>query len=227
MFIGLYAVFAKYIHLQIRHVWNLWPMTLLAPFLLFEGLERIRHIEANRILSTIFAGTMAILLLSNVLVLYNFTLMYRPVNETSRRDLDYFVFMDNFAQGPFKAAAYLDPTGQGDVAAYRYFAEINDWENVLYHALQAVEKGSGKPEARLEAVRALQTLGRPEEALELLGQGPGSLQARIQSVELLLDLKRFPEASEEIDSLLPQAPPEVRRRLEVMKKRIQGPPVSP
>jgi hypothetical protein len=173
MFLGLYGVFAKYVHLQIRHVWNLWPMTLLAPCFLFQGWPPLRQVNKERVLSMIFAGVMLILVPVNILVIYNFTRMYKPVEDATSPDLDYFVFMDCFAQSPLKATAYVDPSGRGDAAAYAYFARTGDWENVLYHACAAMQKGFRERESRLMAVRALQALGRSGEEGSPCFSGPG------------------------------------------------------
>lgn len=108
IFIALLLVFSKYVHVQIRHAWNLWPVTLLAPYFLLRGLNSLKHINTERILRMVFAGVMVILVGANCLLVYNFMLMCKPAPETTRADLDYFTYMDNFAQSRYKADAYLD-----------------------------------------------------------------------------------------------------------------------
>ena len=158
----------------------------------------------------------------NCLVVYNFVLMYKPARDTERQDLDYFVFMDDFAQSPYKADAYLDPTGHADERASTYFMSKSDWKNALRHARRAIEKGVEGPESRLLLVLALRELGRPAEALDNLRQAKNDSQGmRLLEIELLHDLGQDPEALEQMNRLLPQAPSEVRRRLEHIRSEIE------
>jgi hypothetical protein len=224
MFVASYAVFYRYVHVQIRHVWTLWPVTLLAPCFLFKGVRRLKHLNRDRILSMIFAGIMAVLVLVNVLVVHRFTLMHQPVQNVSQPDLDYFVFLDNFAQNRYQAAAYLDSGGAADMEAYRHFAENKDWENALYHARQAVLKGSHEGESRLMCVIALRKLGRPEEALEVLNQTKTRThETQFLEIQLLLDLERTAEAQKKINRFLPEAPPDLRKHLELMTRKRANP----
>jgi hypothetical protein len=74
--------------------------------------------------------------------------------------------MDHWVENPHLGMAYLDETGLTDVKAYRQFAENHDWKNALFYARRALERGANKEESRLMILRALATLGRPDEALE-------------------------------------------------------------
>lgn len=225
MFLGIYRVSVHWIGMQFRHAWNLWPATLLALHFAMRGLNSLRRVNKERILSIIFASLMLILVPVNFLILYNYILMYKPVEGVSRPDLDYFTFTDCYAQSPYKAAAYLDTSGLTDVAAYRHFANKHDWENVLFHARHALEKGANEHEDRLMCARALRSLGKPNEALGvLLEGGRHSPEGQVLEISLMIDIRRFDDAEEQIRRLLPEAPPNVRVQLESMLKKIGAKP---
>jgi hypothetical protein len=151
--------------------------------------------------------------------------MYKPIERVSRPDLDYFTFSDYFAQSTYKASAYIDSTGLADVMAYRHFTETNDWNNALFHARRALEKGAHERESRLMCVRALRSLGRTREALEVLHKGADdSHGTRLLEVGILVDLRRFSEASELIGRYLREAPPDVRVQLESILETIRAKP---
>lgn len=221
MFIGLYRISANYVHIQIRHVWNLWPVTLLAPYFAIKGLKFLKRVNRATILSIVFAGLMVILVPVNFLILYNYVLMYKPIERVSRPDLDYFTFSDYFAQSPYKASAYIDSTGLADVIAYRHFRETNDWDNALYHARRALQKGVHERESRLMCSRSLRLLGKPDEALDVLDKAiDDSPEAQLLEISLLIDIRRFDDARKRIRQFLPEAPPNVRVQLESMLKKI-------
>ena len=221
MFIGLYRISANYIHMQIRHVWNLWPVTLLAPYFAIKGLKFLKRVNRATILSIVFAGLMVILVPINFLILYNYVLMYKPIERVSRPDLDYFTFSDYFAQSPYKASAYIDSTGLADVIAYRHFRETNDWDNALYHARRALQKGVHERESRLMCARALRLLGKPDEALDVLDKAvDDSPEAQLLEISLMIDIRRFDDAGKRIRQFLPEAPPSIRVQLESMLKKI-------
>lgn len=225
MFVVLHRIFAKYVHVQIRHVWNLWPMTLLALPFAVQGTTFLRQVNRKRILNISFVALIAILVPVNFLVLYNYILMYKPAEGVSRPNLDYFTFTDCYAQSQYKAAAYLDTSGLTDVAAYRHFANKHDWENVLFHARHALEKGANEHEDRLMCARAFRSLGKPNEALGVLQEGGRhSPEGQVLEISLMIDIRRFDDAEERIRRLLPEAPPNVRVQLESMLKKIGAKP---
>lgn len=225
MFFPLFRISVHWMGMQFRHVWSLWPVTLFAPYFAIKGLKFFRSVNKEMVLSIIFAGLMIILVPVNFLILYNFVLMYKPIERVSRPDLDYFTFSDYFAQSTYKASAYIDSTGLADVMAYRHFTETNDWNNALFHARRALEKGAHERESRLMCVRALRSLGRTREALEVLHKGADdSHGTRLLEVGILVDLRRFREASELIGRYLREAPPDVRVQLESILETIRAKP---
>jgi tetratricopeptide (TPR) repeat protein len=225
MFFALYRISVDWIGMQFRHVWNLWPLTLLAPYFAIKGLKFLRHVNTARILGILFPGFLVLLVPINVLILYNFVLMYKPVDGVSPPNLDYSTFTNYFVQDPHVAAAYLDTSGLADVTAFRYFAKRHGWENVLFHARRAIQRGMNERESRLMCVRALRSLGKPNEALDVLQKAlDDSPEAQLLEINLLMDLRRFNNAEEEIRQLLPEAPPDVRQRLELMLTKISTRP---
>ncbi len=153
IFFALYRISSHWIGMQFRHVWSLWPITLLAPYFAIKGLKFLKLVNRKTILSIIFASLMIILVSVNFLILYNFVLMYKPIEGVSRPDLDYFSFSDNFAQSPQKASEYLDSTGLSDVMAYKDLIHTDDWHNALFHASRAFEKSPNEHEAPLDAFK--------------------------------------------------------------------------
>ena len=225
MFFALFRISVHWMGMQFRHVWGLWPVTLLAPYFAIKGLKFLRRVNKEMVLSVVFAGLMIILAPVNYLILYNFVLIYKPIERVARPDLDYFTFSDFFAQSPYKASAYIDSTGLADVMAYRHFTETNDWNNALFHARRALEKGAHERESRLMCVRALRSLGRTREALEVLHKGADdSHGTRLLEVGILVDLRRFREARELIGQCLREAPPDVRVQLESILEKIRAKP---
>ena len=173
------------------------------------------------ILLLFFAGLMIILVPVNFLILYNYIFMYKPIERVSRPDLDYFTFSDYYAQSPYKASAYTDSTGFADVIAYRHFRETNDWDNALYHARRALQKGGHERESRLMCARSLRLLGKPDEALDVLNKAvDDSPEAQLLEISLLIDIRRFDDAGKRIRQFLPEAPQNVRVQLESMLKKI-------
>jgi tetratricopeptide (TPR) repeat protein len=74
-------------------------------------------------------------------------------------------------------------------------------------------------------VRALRSLGRPREALEILHKGAvDSYVARLLEVGILVDLGHFREALELIGQYLRNAPPDVSVQLESVLKKIRAKP---
>ena len=220
MFIGLYCISTNYIHMQIRHVWNLWPITLLAPYFAIKNLKCLQYVNRKTILSIVFASLMIILISANFLILYKYVIMYKPREGVSRPDLDYFIFSDNFAQSPQKASEYLNSTNLHNVTSYNELIQTDDRHNVL-HASLALGKRPNKHEYRLMCVRALRSLGSHIEALEVLRKGEDdSHGTRLLKLGILVDLGRFREARELIGRSLPEAPPDVRVQLESILKKI-------
>jgi hypothetical protein len=165
MFVVLYRISANWVGMQFRHVWNLWPMTLLAPYFAVHGLKFLRRVNKERILNIIFVAVMLLLIPTNCLILYNDVVACKPVERPCRADLDYFTLINYWSQNPHLGMAYLDETGFTDVKAYRQFAENHDWNNALFYARRALEKGANEGESRLMVLRALRILGRPNDAL--------------------------------------------------------------
>jgi len=225
MFFALFRISVHWIGMQFRHVWSLWPVTLLAPYFAIKGLKFFRRVNKEMVLGIIFAGLMIILVPVNFLILYNYILMYKPIERVSQPDLDYFTYSDYYAQSPYIASAYLDRTIFTDVMAYKDSAERDDWNNPLFHAPCPFEKRPNEHEARLMCVRALRSLGRPREALEVLRKGADdSHGTRLLEVGILVDLGRFREARELIGRCLREAPPDVRVQLESILKKIRAKP---
>jgi len=166
MFLALYRISMHWTGLQFRHVWNLWPMTLLAPYFALKAFDVRRQVNKDRILSMTFVALMFILIPINFFVLYNYVAAYKPVESPCRADLNYYTFIDDWVENPHLGMAYLDETGFTDVKAYRQFAENHDWNNALFYARRALERGANEGESRLMVLRALRILGRPNEALE-------------------------------------------------------------
>jgi hypothetical protein len=69
MFVVLYRISANWVGMQFRHVWNLWPMTLLAPHFAIHGLKFLKRVNKERILNMIFVALMLLLIPTNCLVL--------------------------------------------------------------------------------------------------------------------------------------------------------------
>jgi tetratricopeptide (TPR) repeat protein len=225
MFFALFRISVNWMGMQFRHVWSLWPVTLLAPYFAIKGLKFLKRVNRETILSIIFAGLMTVLVPVNFLILYNYILMYKTIERVSRPDLDYFTFSDYYAQSPQIASAYLDRTIFTDVVAYNYFAQRDDWDNALFYARRALQKGGNERESRLMCVRALRSLGKHREALEVLRKGADdSHRTRLLEVGILVDLGRFSEARELIGRCLPEAPPDVRVQLESILKKIRAKP---
>jgi hypothetical protein len=166
MFLALYRISMNWTGMQFRHVWNLWPMTLLAPYFAIKAFDLLRQVNKDKLLSMTSVALMSVLIPINFFVLSNYVASYKPVESPCRADLDYYTFMDHWVENPHLGMAYLDETGLTDVKAYRQFAENHDWKNVLFYARRALERGANKEESRLMILRALATLGRPDEALE-------------------------------------------------------------
>jgi hypothetical protein len=140
-------------------------MTLLAPYFALKAFDVLRQVNKDRILSITFVALMFVLIPINFLVLYNYVATYKPVESPCRADLNYYTFIDDWVENPHLGMAYLDETGFTDVKAYRQFAENRDWNNALFYALRALERGANEGESRLMVLRALRILGRPNEAL--------------------------------------------------------------
>jgi hypothetical protein len=225
MFLALYHISVNWVGMQFRHVWNLWPMTLLAPYFAVNGAKFIGAVRRERILNIVFSGLMLMFIAINVLILYNYIIAYKPVQSESRTNLDYSTLINYWVQNPQLGVAYLDTPGMTDVIAYRYFAQNHDWNNVLSHARRALQKGAKERESRLMCVRALLSLGRPNEAIEVLRKGGDhSHEARLLEVDLLVDLGHFQDARQQIRQILPEVPTDVRVRLESILKKISTKP---
>ncbi len=221
MFLGIYRISTNWANMQFRFVWSLWPITLLAAYFAIRGLKFLQHVNTERVLSIISSAILVLLLPVNLLILHSFVLMYKPSEGVSGPGLDYFTFSDYYAQSPHKAAAYLDTSGLTDVTACRYFAKRQEWENVLFHARRAIQRGVNDGEPRLMYTRALRALGKPGEALDVLSKGThSSYDARLLQIELLLDLGRFDDARQQIHQLFPEAPPDVQSRLQTLLNSI-------
>ncbi len=211
MFFALFRISVHWMGMQFRHVWSLWPVTLLAPYFAIKGLKFFRRVNKEMVLNIIFVGLMIILVPVNFLILYNYILMYKPIERVSQPDLDYFTYSDYYAQSPHMASAYLDRTILTDVIGYKDAAERDDWN-----------KRPNEHEARLMCVRALRSLGRPGEALEVLRNGADdSHRTRLLEIGILVDLGRFREARELTGRCLPEAPPDVRVQLESILEKIR------
>jgi hypothetical protein len=225
MFLGLYRISIHWIGMQFRHVWNLWPVTLLAPHFAIKDLKLLRRVNRERILSITFAGLMVILVPVNFLILYNYVLMYKPTDGASQPDLDYFTYGDYFPSPPCKPSANIDTTGLSEITAHKHFAERRDWKNALVHAPRALEKGVNKRQSRLMGVHALQPLRRPNETSEpLRKESDHSHEARLLEVDLLVDLGHLQDARQQIRQILPEVPTDVRVRLESILKKISTKP---
>jgi hypothetical protein len=166
MFLALYRISMHWTGMQFRHVWTLWPMTLLAPYFALKAFDVLRQANKDRILSMTFVALMFVLIPINFFFLYNYVAAYKPVESPCRADLNYYTFIDDWVENPYLGMAYLDETGFTDVKAYRQFAENHDWNNALFYARRALERGANEGESRLMVLRALRILGRPNEALE-------------------------------------------------------------
>jgi hypothetical protein len=164
MFVVLYRISADWVGMQFRHVWNLWPMTLVAPYFAIHGLKFLRRVNKDRILNVVFVALMLLLVPINVLLVYNDVVACKPVERLCRADLNYFAFIDYWVQNPHLGLAYLDETGLTDVKAYREFAQNHDWNHALFYARRALERGANQEESRLMVIRALRMLGGPNEA---------------------------------------------------------------
>jgi len=189
MFLALHRISANWVGMQFRHVWNLWPMTLVAPYFAIKGLKFLRQGNKDRILNMTFVALMSILISTNFFVLYRHVVSHKPLESPCRTDLDYFTFMDSWVQNPHLGMAYLDATGLTDVKAYRQFAQNHDWHNALFYARRALERGANEEESRLMVVRALRILERPNEALEVLRKTKGprhEASRRARSIRLSL-----------------------------------------
>jgi len=171
MFLALYRIASTWVGMQFRHAWNLWPMTLVAPYFALQGMKCLRGINGKRMGMIVFVGLLLFLLPINFFVLYDCARAYRTSTGPWRSDLDYFTFIDYWVQNPDVGLAYLDCGELTDVKAYRYFAKKERWEIALHHARRALQQGINETESRRVAASALRSLGRPEEALNLLRQG--------------------------------------------------------
>ncbi len=163
MFVVLYRISANWVGMQFRHVWNLWPMTLVAPYFAIHGLKFLRRVNKDRILNVVFVALMVLLVPINVLFVYNDVVACKPVERLCRADLNYFALIDYWVQNPHLGVAYLDETGLTDVKAYREFAQNHDWNHALFYARRALERGAHQEESRLMVIRALRMLGGPNE----------------------------------------------------------------
>jgi tetratricopeptide (TPR) repeat protein len=203
--------------MQIRHVWHLWPVTLLAPFLSLKGSTILKRVNRERIFFIVFSGLAVLLLFSNLLVIRTFVRMFAPTGAAKHYDANYFTFSSCYAQNPYKAWAYLDPTGAADVAAYRRYARAQNWKDALFHARLALRKGAEEAESRLMCVEALTALGQAQEALDILQDtGDDSAKAKLLEINLLIDLKRFHDAANTIRHAMQFAPQDMSAQLEAM-----------
>jgi hypothetical protein len=222
MFLALYEISVNWVGMQFRHVWNLWPMTLLAPYFAIKDLKFLRRFRRERILSIVSPGLILALILINIAVIYNYIIRCHPVQNLSRANLDYATFMNWWMQNPNTGLKYLDGTSLSDVLAYRHFAQRHDWNNALFHARRALREGANKRESHLMCVCALRALGKPEEALETLHTlEDKSYEAQLLEIHLLMDLGRFPDASDRIRQVLPLAPQDIQIQLKVMLKKAR------
>jgi hypothetical protein len=165
MFLALYRISMHWTGMQFRHVWALWPMTLPAPYFAFKAFGVLRQVNKDTVLNITFVAMMFVLIPINFLVLYNYVAEYKPVEGPCRADLNYYTFVDAWVENPHLGMAYLDVTGFTDVKAYRQFAENRDWNNALFYARRAIERGANEGESRLMVLRALRILGHPNDAL--------------------------------------------------------------
>lgn len=221
MSLALYRIASNWIGMQFRHAWNLWPMTLAAPYFAFQGVKCLRGINGQRMVTIVFVGLLLLLLPTNFLVLYDSVRAYRTSPGPWRADLNYFRLIDYWVQNPEVGIAYLDCGDLTDVKAYRYFASKERWNTALHHARRAVQQGINEQESRLVAASALRNLRRPEEAINLLRQGiDGSFDARLLEADLLVDLKRFPEAADKILQLMRESPEDKREHLHSLFNKV-------
>jgi hypothetical protein len=221
MFLALYRIASTWVGVQFRHAWNLWPMTLVAPYFALKDMKCLRGINGKGMGTIVFVGLLLFLLPTNLFVLYDCVRAYRISPGPWRSDSDYFTLIDYWVQNPEVGLAYLDCGELTDVKAYRYFAKKKRWEIVLHHARRALEQGINDPESRHVAASALRSLGRPEEAMSLLHQGnDGSFDTRFLEADLLVDLKRFSEATEKILQLMREAPGEKQEHLHSLLDKV-------
>lgn len=168
MFLGLHRISTNWVGMQFRHAWNLWPLTLAAPYFAVKGLDFLRRVKRDRIVNITLAALIVLLIPTNVLVLYNYVTAHKPSERPCRANLNYFTLIDYWVENPHLGVAYLDETGLTDVKAYREFAQNHDWANALFYARRALERGANEEESRLMVVRALRMLAGPDQALESL-----------------------------------------------------------
>jgi hypothetical protein len=223
MFLAIYRISVDWVGMQIRHVWNLWPITLLAPYFAVHDMSFLRKVRREGILNIISYGLMLILLPINFLVLYNHIIAYRPIERESRANLDYSMLINYWVQSPDMGAAYLDGAAWTDVEAYRISAKRQDWKTALFHASRAIQKGINDEESRLVYVRALRMLAKSQQALDFLHKGNDhSYEARLLEVDLLVDLGHFQEADQRVGQMLLDAPPTVCAQLKSVRNKIRS-----
>jgi len=221
MFLALYRIASTWVGIQFRHAWNLWPMTLAAPYFALKGMKCLRRLNGKSMPTIVFAALLLLLVSTNFLVLSDCVRAYRTPPGPWRADLDYFTLIDYWVQNPEVGVAYLDCGDLTDVKAYRYFARKERWEITLHHARRALQQGINEPESRLVTASALRSLRRPEEALNLLRQGNhGSFDARFMEVDVLVELERFSEAAEKILQLMREAPEDKREHLDALLNKV-------
>ena len=165
MFIALYRIFVDWVGMQVRHVWNLWALTLLAPYFAVKDLKVLKSVNKKPILMITLTGLTPLFVLINFLVIYNFILIYQPTERISKPDLDYATFIDVYADNIERSWAYLETSGSKDITAYRDYFQKRDWKRALFHAHSALEKGANKEESLLTYTQALRALKQKEEAL--------------------------------------------------------------
>jgi hypothetical protein len=114
MFFAVYRISAQWIGMQIRHVWNLWPITLLAPYCAIREMKLLKGINRKRILNITFCGLMCVLVSINCLIIYNFIMAYKPLERESRADLNYSLLINYWVQSPGMGIQYLQEAARSD-----------------------------------------------------------------------------------------------------------------
>jgi hypothetical protein len=103
---------SRYVHMQVRHTWALWPLTLLAIPLVFKNSPIFYGHEKHRVFKLVLIGWGIVLLAVNIRVFHGFVQIHEPVREISGPDRNYFSIIEDFANGPPELSAYFYHTGK-------------------------------------------------------------------------------------------------------------------
>jgi len=114
MFFAVYRISAQWIGMQIRHAWNLWPITLVAPYFAIRKMKLLKGINRKWIVNIIFCGLMCVLVPINCLIIYNFIIAYKPLERESRADLNYSLLINYWVQSPDMGVQYLEGAARSD-----------------------------------------------------------------------------------------------------------------